>query len=636
MTPSLLAIDVETTGLNPWKDQLLGCSICYRQPCGTLRSSYYPWHGEDVVQPFPWEWLADPTITKLGHNVRFDIKFLTVHGIPVQGPWEDTKLLAQLLNENRRLGLKPLALELLQRHPDLRRFADEYHSPVRYDLALQQHLKDLKLTKSDLGDARVNPDLVAAYCREDTENTWRLFEVLQGQITPALRQYYDEEMLPLEQVLLAMELRGTLIDPAHLDEADRQLQHYIATCTEQLQALVADELQMITGVLWDEERGKYKTAQKRDSVERPAFNWNSTRHKTMLFYEQLGLGNYVTDLTDAGKPSLKREVLRRAKLPEGSRLQQAVELQIRLQSYSKMQSAYVVGIRDRLHEGRIHGEYYQASQEDAGADDAGGTVTGRLSHRNPNLGNLPRSGADQTAEPHRYWAGAFAKDLFIPDPGHVFIDVDFSQIELRLAAHCSGDPAFLRAFRSGGDPHQDTATQLGITRQQAKTVNFLLIYGGSAWRLALQLGWNPRNDIELRKAEGIRNAFFAAHPELAQWLLSVKQQCRRDQQVTSLYGRVRRLPEVRHPDLGKQGHALKQGGNFVIQSVAASICKRAMLELHRQGYVLVNQIHDAITCQVPEAEADVALPRIIEIMCGVATLTVPLEADGGICRTFAG
>jgi DNA polymerase-1 len=293
-----------------------------------------------------------------------------------------------------------------------------------------------------------------------------------------------------------------------------------------------------------------------------------------------------------------------------------------------MLSAYVYGLQERMEGETIHGEYYQASQEEFSkfTGDDGGTVTGRLSHRNPNLGNLPRKTQD-------YWKGSFVKDLFIPLPGYKFIYADYSQIELRVAAHLAQDEPFIKAFNTGADPHQQTADYLNsvglnITRQQAKTINFLLIYYGSARRLSQEL------NIDVEFATRIRNQFFNQHPQMLRWIHATMNQVKKFGWVESLFGRVRRLPEVWDYDDYKVGHALKQAGNFVVQSVAASITKRAMLKLAAADFMIVNQVHDSITCMVAPWDAEVMLAEMLRIMGDVVKLSIPVVADGKIIETF--
>lgn len=613
----IIAIDVETTGLNPWRDRLLGVSITEEN----LRSTYYPYAGPDAVAPFPREILADPAVIKVGHNIRFDIKWLEVNYIPVRGPIEDTKLMAQLLDENRPLGLKPLSEKYLGL------------AEVQCSKELKKHLDNLHLKMGDLGDPRVDKQLVSRYCCEDTKNTMLLYRKLRKELEaqPRVMAYYREEFLPMESLLLEMELRGNRIDMTRIVEAELELNCLLNKNVRELCGLISSEIRVVEDEIWEKEKRKYKTERGRAHCPRPTFNWNSGEHKRRLFYRQLGLGKYCSETTESGQPTLSRKILRSLTIPE-PKLRQALDLQIDHQTYSKMLSSYVYGLWDRMEGETIHGEYYQASQEDFKkfSDDAGGTVTGRLSHRNPNLGNLPRKTTD-------YWKGTFVKDLFIPSSGGRFLYADYSQIELRVAAHLAQDEAFITAFNSGQDPHQQTADRLNsaglnIKRQQAKTINFLLIYYGSARRLCQELGLNEEKDLPF--CEKIREEFFKSHPQLLQWIQRTMGTVKKFGWVESMFGRVRRLPDVWSYDKFTVSHALKQAGNFVVQSVAASITKRAMLRLKDAGFTIVNQVHDSITCEVPPWDAECMLKQMLEIMGNVVQLSVPIVADGKIIDTF--
>ena len=609
----VIAIDCETTGLNPHTDKLLGFAIAYSDV-----AIYYPFTAD---MPVP-DVLRDKTVAKLGHNLRFDMHFLASKGITVAGPWQDTKLIATLIDENVPHGLKPLAQKYLGA------------SSCHYANTLKSVLRSLNLDMSDLWDPRIDPELLQNYCCEDARNTLALYNIFIEDKSWS-RDYYATEMLPTEQVLFHMEQLGNYIDRKKLGEAMTQLQYLKTKLKHELFCLAEDHINIIRHEAQDKARAKFKTIAKQSSVPLPEFNWNSPIHRRKLFYKHLGLGEYCTETTDTGERSLSKHHIEPclAQIPVNTALANTLQRYFQLQTYEKMYSTYAVGISDRMIGNKIYGEYYQVSREDPYADN-GGTVTGRLSHRNPNLGNLPRKTED-------YYAGAFVKDLFIPPEGHVFISADYSQVELRVAAHLSQDAALLDVFNAGGDPHQQTADELAsrgvnVTRQQAKTVNFLMIYGGSPWRLCCELGKDPKNSAELDMCEKIIDGFFSAHPKLKQWLQENKARVLQHGYVTSMFGLRRNLPAVWSWDTKAKKHALKQATNFAVQSAAASICKRAMIKLHAEGFQIVNQVHDSITCTCPDCKPlpDLYLKEISHIMCSVVELSVPLTVDAKISKTF--
>lgn len=622
----LVAIDIETTGLSHVKDSVLGISVAWRDADGIKARYYEP---EDFQSTELNEFINSSIV--VGHNYRFDYKFLRQAGLAkplplgttnnagrVGGAWEDTKLIATLIDENTAHGLKSLAVKYLGK------------DATAFKAALDGHLKQLKLTMKDLKDPRVDKNLIASYCMEDSINTLRLYEVLSVKLTDKQRNYYYTEMLPIEYVLAEMELAGNYIDEEKLLICESALVSRISETAAWLGNEVKDEINTIELKLWEKEKSKRKTEKGKAGVKRPVFNWGSLPQKTALFYDSsLGLGRYCSATTDKGSPTLLKKDVDRCNI-EDERLKAVLARYYDWQAYQKMLTTYCVGIKERLVDGKIYGEYHQISREEFGTEGKGGTVTGRLSHRNPNLGNLPRGGKD-------YYKGAFVKDLFIPSRGNVFIYADFSQIELRVVAELAGDRAFIKSFKNGEDPHQATADTIGITRQAAKTVNFLIAYGGSAWRLAIELKKNPHNDAELNECEAIRRNFFAAHPELDQWIQKVRRLARNQEHVTTPFGITRRLPQASSMIKEDREHALKQAVNFMVQSTAVSLAKRAMIALHEHGFKLRNQVHDSIICETMMEDAEHDLERMLSIMAMqgiIAGFSIPMLADGKIISTF--
>lgn len=591
------AWDVETTGLDPWSDRLLGLSVA-----NDAKAEWIPFSGKGLL---PLQAIAaQKSFFKVGHNLRFDRKFMQVNGIDLNGPYEDTILLAQVIDENQELSLKKLSVKY---------FGDD---ATKWDRVLATHLKALKLTKKDLGDSRVDQRIVAEYCKEDTVNTLRLFHALKEKVSEKQWQYYKEEMLPCEDVLMHMELQGVKIDTAKLAEAETLLSAKITEVLLQLESRTTDERRAVCATLKEGE----------------SFNWNSGPQRIKLFYGQLGLDRFFNRKTKKGNRSLNGKDLKALDLPVG-KLKEVIDCYMEYQVYQKLHSTYVVGIRERLKGDRIHAEFYQTAKETYGSSDEGGTVTGRLSHRNPNLANLPSRSKD-------YWRGPFVKDLFIPDTGaHTFLYGDYSQIELRVAAHLSQDPSMCLAFREGRDLHQETAdylrsTGVEVTRSQAKTINFAIIYGAGGYRLAQILGWQTTRE-NIDRGEAIsKNLLEGRFKTLGHWIQGNINRLRQCEYVESMFGRRRTLPEACSSDPKISGHAIKQGCNFIVQSAAASICKRAMIALHAEGFDLRDQIHDAIICHARRDKVALLLPKMKSIMENIIQLSVPLICEPKICETF--
>lgn len=618
---TLYAIDVETTGLNPWKDRLLGVSVAWRDG-PRVTSAWYDHTPQATASPWPREILSDPTATLVGHNLRFDMRFLAVHtGCTPAGKWQDTRLMAALTMKRRRpgvtysQGLKNLVKVCL---PAGRLSAHN---------ALQDYLRENRLTMHDLH--RVPRGLVRDYCREDTENTLLLYEFLNPRLTPEARRYYEDEMLPLERLLLDMELRGLRVDLDLLERGDRNTARLLAQTEERLRRDYAQEIKQALPptqyTLFDHEE----------------FDFDKPRHVRKLYYDVMGLGDYVTTTTATGEKSISRQDIRAAALPPG-RLKELTSQVIYRASLAKNRSSYVNGIKERLQGEILHGEYYQVSGEGLAVEGKGGTASGRLSHRNPNLGNLPRSSHAVDSASDDYWQNHWVKYLFIPRLGKVFVYADFDQIELRVAAVLSGDKPFIDAFNAGLDPHQATADAIGITRQQAKTVNFLLIYFGSPWRLCHELGADPTRDKQaLERAEKIHEDFFRVHWQLKQWVMDSRNLLRKNGYVDSYFGRRRYLPEVWSREEKEVEHAMRQGVNHIVQSTAASVCKRAMLKIdamnvqnNTKKYLIVNQVHDSICVEVDEGMASDALIQVKHCMETAVPFDVPLTVDAQIIKTF--
>lgn len=598
MGQTVIAFDIESTGINPFSDKIIGISLSdnvadtWSTDCGTVASE-----------------LKSTQLTKVAHNGRFDRKFLQLAGHDIVGPFEDTILLAQLVDENNSIGLKNLVSKY---------FGDD---AIKYSKELDAHLAALRLTKGDLIDPRVDQKLVGLYACEDTANTLRLFPLLLEKLSEEELDYYYNEMLPCEDVLMHMELRGVKIDVAKLNEVSEKLSELLNRLKCSLEESCAAEIATVRQSLV------------RVKGAAPEFNWNSSIHRLKLFYGQLGLGRFTQKRTKTGKPSLDGKMLKNLGLPD-CKLKNILDLYLDHQTYSKLKSTYVDGIKERLIGDRIHAEFHQVQRPSFKEDDDGGTVTGRLSHRNPNLGNLPRATKD-------YLRGAFVKDLFIPDsPKYTWVYGDYAQIELRVAAHLSQDPTMCSAFTEGRDLHQETTdylnTSLGLNlaRKDGKTINFAIIYGAKGYRLSEILGWEPTRE-SVARCDAI-SATLLAHkfPQLNYWLQTTVQNLHRTGEVQSMFGRKRHLPEIFNPDDYLRNHALKQGTNFVVQSAAASICKRAMIALHANNFDIRDQVHDAIYCHVPIDGVESSLKEIKRIMEETTLLSVPLIVEPVVCNTF--
>jgi DNA polymerase-1 len=346
-------------------------------------------------------------------------------------------------------------------------------------------------------------------------------------------------------------------------------------------------------------------------AEQP-FNLNSPKQLGEILFEKLKLP--VVKKTPSGTPSTDEEVLQ--KLAEDYPLP---KLLLDYRSLAKLKSTYTDKLPRMVNPstGRVHTNYGQAI-----------AVTGRLSSNEPNLQNIPV----RTAEGRRI------REAFIAAPGNVIVSADYSQIELRIMAHLSGDEGMLRAFAAGEDIHRATAAEIfGVPltevsseqRRYAKVINFGLMYGMSVFGLAGNLG------VERSAAQMYMEKYFHRFAGVKQFMDDVRQQAKSQGFVETVFGRRLWLPEINSPNGPRRQGAERAAINAPMQGTAADLIKLAMiavqnwLDTEKLGSRMVMQVHDELVLEVPESELALVKTRLPELMAGVAELRVPLVADVG-------
>ena len=401
----------------------------------------------------------------------------------------------------------------------------------------------------------------------------------------ALWNLYNEVELPLYQVLRDVEQAGVRIDMPMLKQAEMQL-------NEELQAF---EQQIYTSAA-------------------TTFNINSPKQVGELLFDQLKL-DAKAKKSKTGQYSTSEEVLLGIKDKH-----EVVGMILEYRELKKLISTYISALPTYINPatGKIHTTYNQTV-----------TATGRLSSSNPNLQNLPI----------RSERGQLIRQAVIPDEGCLFLSVDYSQIELRLMAHFSQDPHLLEAFRSGQDVHAATAAKIfGVPidqvtkdqRRQAKTANFGIIYGISAFGLAQQL------DCSRAEAKALIDGYFAAFPGVIDYIERQKQLAREQGYAVTLFGRKRYLPDILSHNATVRSFAERNAVNSPIQGTAADIIKMAMVTIHRRlkeeglQAQMIMQVHDELNFNVPAAEIDRVREIVVSEMQNVVHLTVPLIADCGV------
>lgn len=619
-----VVVDCETTGLNPRTDQIVGVALAASERVGVYYSFNNEWKEQNVATIKVV--LENPNVAKIFHNAVFDLSMLKMAGFQVNGPVHDTMLLAHLHDPDRKeKGLKELSKQLLGQDSTLK------------DAELQHWLYQNKLKKKDLSKAP--SQLLAEYACEDVMNTYALFLLFSKKFkeTSAWLQqrgfkktpidYYKEEVQPIIPVVVDMQLRGAKLDLEQTALRKTQLQRRITEIETELKGLCAPLLQQAEEIIYAEEVAKRKKRNKTGKLKKQPppipFNWESLEHvKTLIIGV---LKEPVLEKTDSGEPSLDIEVLEKY-----AERHDWLKLYIEYKELRKLVSTYLDGLLKKQESGAIHASFNLA-----------GTATGRFSSSKPNLQNLPKHGD--------------IKKLFIPRAGHKFIYGDYSQLELRLAAHLSQDPLLLAAYQQGLDLHKETAATIyGVPvleiedadprRDVGKRVNFAIIYNASGWRIAEILGlmsglgledWNGKRRAAQQGDEIIKK-LFGKYKGLKAYVDKQLAKMLQYNCAVSEFGYCRRLPGLRSQDRKEYRHSLKAGFNLPIQGLGASVCKRAMVELHRQGFQLINQIHDAIIIEVEEDAIDQGVcAQVKNIMETVTVFSVPLVVEPKILTSFA-
>ena len=405
----------------------------------------------------------------------------------------------------------------------------------------------------------------------------------------ALWNLYQEVELPLAEVLRDVEKAGVRVDVEMLKKAEEQLGMELATLEQGIYTAV--------GV---------------------TFNVNSPKQVGEVLFDQLKLDARAKK-SKTGQYSTSEEVLLGLKGKH-----EVVGMILEYRELKKLISTYISALPTYINPetGKIHTTYNQTV-----------TATGRLSSSNPNLQNLPI----------RSERGQLIRQAVIPDDGCLFLSADYSQIELRLMAHFSQDPHLVEAFRSGQDIHAATAAKIfnvpidQVTkeqRRQAKTANFGIIYGISAFGLAQQL------DCSRSEAKALIDGYFAAFPGVIDYIERQKELARQQGYAVTLFGRKRYLPDIVSHNATVRSFAERNAVNSPIQGTAADIIKMAMVTIHHRlkeeglKAQMIMQVHDELNFNVPENEVDRVREIVISEMQNVVHLTVPLIADCGVGKNW--
>jgi DNA polymerase-1 len=565
------AFDTETTSTSAMSAQLVGMSFC----CGAETAWYLPLGHAYLGAPrqipaaraleLLAPLLTDPDRPKWGQNVKYDILVLANAGVRVAGVVGDTMIADYLLGA----GLGGHSLDAMaERHLG--------HTTIKYS--------DVTGTgKNKISFAEVAVDEATRYAAEDAHVTWLLKEKLE----PALRRdadgwkLYREMEVPLIEVLTAMELAGVAIDAPYFAALSLEIDRRIQTLMNQIHELAGE-----------------------------AFNLNSPSQISRVLFEKLGIKSRRKTKTGFSTDATVLEAL----AEEGH---EVPRLLLDYRGLAKLKGTYVDALPLLVNPrtGRIHTSFNQTM-----------AATGRLSSSDPNLQNIPIRSDD----------GRRIRQGFVPAPGKLLLAADYSQIELRLAAHLSADEHMIEAFRAGLDVHTRTAAELmgvlpGLVtpemRAAAKTVNFGVLYGMSAFRLGRDLG------IATKKAQEFIDNYFARFPKLRSWLDGTLAEARRTGEVRTILGRRRPMPELTSPDPAVRSSAERAAINTPVQGSAADLIKLAMLSLHRRiareklPLTMILQVHDELVFEVEPGAAEECTAIVKHEMEGVMQLNVPVVVD---------
>lgn len=433
---------------------------------------------------------------------------------------------------------------------------------------------------------QIELEQAAPYAAEDADITLRLHQTLWGKLSaePGLAKVFSEIELPLLPVLARMERLGTTIEPKLLHQQSQEIEVRLAELEKQAHELAGQE-----------------------------FNLSSPKQLGEILFTKLGLP--IIKKTPKGAPSTAEEVL--AELAETYDLPR---LLMEHRGLAKLKSTYTdkLPLMIKPQTGRVHTSYHQAV-----------AATGRLSSTDPNLQNIPV----------RNEQGRRIRQAFIPCAGYKLVAADYSQIELRIMAHLSGDKGLLTAFAEGKDIHKATAAEVfGVAldavtsdmRRSAKAINFGLIYGMSAFGLAKQLG------IGRAEAQKYMDLYFERYPGVLEYMERTRQQADAQGYVETLFGRRLYLPDIKSRNAGLRKAAERAAINAPMQGTAADIIKRAMINvdgwirgIEDESIRMLMQVHDELVFEIREEKLEEYIALIKEKMSGAAELDVPLVVEAG-------
>lgn len=569
-----VCFDTETTGVNALTAELVGMSFSWEKGKGF----YVPFpadrdEAQELINKFI-PFFEDETIEKIGQNLKYDLEILANYNIKVKGKLFDTMIAHYLINPDMRHGMDILAETYLK------------YSPVAIETLIGKKGKGQKSMRD------VEIELIKEYAVEDADITLQLKEIFAPMLDETdTKRLFEEIEIPLMPVLAAMEQEGINLDTAYLKELAAELSSDIKRLEQKI----------------------YETAGE-------PFNLASPKQLGEVLFDRLKIGGNKQKKTKTGQYATGEEVL--SYLANENPIVQEI---LEWRQLVKLQNTYVEALPLQVEPktGRVHTDYMQTV-----------AATGRLSSNNPNLQNIPI----------RTERGRQIRKAFIArNDEYTIVSADYSQIELRIIAALSGDPEMVRSFQNGEDIHASTAAKVfnvplaEVTREQrshAKTVNFGIVYGVSAFGLSNQ------TSLSRSESKDLIDAYYQTYPRLKQYISEQVEIAREQGYVQTISGRRRYLKDINSQNMVVRGGAERNAVNAPIQGSAADIIKIAMINIQKR---LVNenwkskmllQVHDELVFDVHNSELERIKPMIKEEMESAFVLDVPLEVDLGEGRNW--
>jgi len=564
----LCSLDLETTGLDPITDRITGISFSATEGTGY----FIPFPQSGVSTPLSDSGhmealrriIEDPSIHKVGQNIKYDIKFLLRNGFAPSGYIFDTMIAAYLLNPGNSgsYSLSTLSRQLLG-----------YRMTELDEIAEKDDEGSLDLENIDM-------QKLSDYACEDADITLRLYTILRKKIEEnSFTNLLQNIEVPSARILARMELNGVYADTAVLEKISATIEKELATLTQEI----------------------YSCAEE-------TFNINSPQQLSVILFEKLGLP--YGKKTKTGYSTNETELVRLSHLHPLP----ATVLEVR--HLTKLKNTYIDVLPGMVHPetGRIHPQFNQVV-----------TATGRLSSSNPNLQNIPI----------RREKGRTIREAFKAQrENHVLLAADYSQIELRMLAHFSGDASLTTSFREDRDIHAVTASLLNSVppeevtpqmRYQAKAVNFGILYGQGPYGLSRTAG------ISHKEAKTFIDTYFEQFSGIKAFIDTVLADARESGEVRTILNRRRKIPELASPDKRTQKAGERIAVNTVIQGSAADLIKKAMVDIHGAleqagtAAMFILQIHDELVFELPENEISTVSETVRGKMENAMELSVPLK-----------